>query len=97
MGWISDLLTPLYAPLGTTSNYSAIANLHTLQITTAPDKPFSSLMSRQQQFRGNGFEQWRFFSFPRSGTLVTAAGAELLSMSTQLQRHLFSVSLAELD
>jgi hypothetical protein len=26
--------------LGTTSNYSAIANLHTLQITTAPAKPF---------------------------------------------------------
>jgi hypothetical protein len=30
----------LYTPLGTTSNYSAIANLHTLQIATAPPKLF---------------------------------------------------------
>jgi hypothetical protein len=35
MDWILDLLTTQYAPLGTTSNYSAIAKLHTLQITTA--------------------------------------------------------------
>jgi hypothetical protein len=36
MNWILDLLRPL----GTTSNYSAIANLHTLQITTARAKTF---------------------------------------------------------
>jgi hypothetical protein len=30
----------LHTPLGTTSNYSAIANFHALQITTAPSKPF---------------------------------------------------------
>jgi hypothetical protein len=36
MGWILDLLTRL----GTTSNYSAIADLHTLQFTTIPAKPF---------------------------------------------------------
>jgi hypothetical protein len=30
----------LYTQLRTTSNYSAIANLNTLQITTAPDKSF---------------------------------------------------------
>jgi hypothetical protein len=35
----------IYWPLGTTSNYSAIANVHTLQNTTAPAKPFSSLLS----------------------------------------------------
>jgi hypothetical protein len=35
-----DLLT-IYTPLGTTSNYSTVANLHTLQITTAPAKSFS--------------------------------------------------------
>jgi hypothetical protein len=29
-----------HTPLGTRSNYSAIANLHTLQITTAPTNPF---------------------------------------------------------
>jgi hypothetical protein len=30
----------LYTQLGTTSNYSATANLHNSQITTAPVKPF---------------------------------------------------------
>jgi hypothetical protein len=36
MDWILNLLTPL----GTTSNYSATADLHTLQFNTAPAKPF---------------------------------------------------------
>jgi hypothetical protein len=34
LDWILDLLTQL----GTTSNYNAIANLHTLQITAAKTK-----------------------------------------------------------
>jgi hypothetical protein len=51
MDWILDLLTQL----GTTSNYSAIANLHTLQTTTAPAKPLYSLLILQQQLTGNGF------------------------------------------
>jgi hypothetical protein len=40
--WIGelDLLTYFYTPLGTTSNYNATANLHSSQITTAPNKPF---------------------------------------------------------
>jgi hypothetical protein len=36
-----DLLTT-YTPLGTTSNYSASANLHNSQITAAPAKPFAA-------------------------------------------------------
>jgi hypothetical protein len=32
----------VYKAFGTTSNYSAIANLHPLEITTAPAKPFSA-------------------------------------------------------
>jgi hypothetical protein len=44
----------LYTPLGTTRNYSAIANLHTLQITTASARPFSSLLCLHQPFSGNG-------------------------------------------
>jgi hypothetical protein len=40
-----DLLTYFYTPLGTTSDYSIIANLHILQITTAQAKPFSNLLS----------------------------------------------------
>jgi hypothetical protein len=45
----------LYTPLGTTSNYRAIANLQSLQITTTPAKPFSSLLCAHQPFHGNGF------------------------------------------
>jgi hypothetical protein len=40
MYWILDLLTNLYTPLGTISNYSATANLHNSQITTALAKHF---------------------------------------------------------
>jgi hypothetical protein len=35
--------------------YSAIANLHTLQITTAPAKSFASLLCLHQPFPGNNF------------------------------------------
>jgi hypothetical protein len=42
--WTAEWIDHLYTPLGTTSNYSAIAILYTLQITTAPAKPFSSLL-----------------------------------------------------
>jgi hypothetical protein len=40
--WWMDLLTPLYTQLGSTSNYSGIADFHTLQITTVPAKSFPS-------------------------------------------------------
>jgi hypothetical protein len=39
-GLVNGFIDLLYTPLGTTSNYSATFNLHTLQITTAPAKPF---------------------------------------------------------
>jgi hypothetical protein len=41
-GWIGEWI---YWPLGTTSNYSATANLHSSQITTAPSRLFQSTMS----------------------------------------------------
>jgi hypothetical protein len=47
----SDLLTPLE----TASNYGATAGLHILKITTAPAKPFLSLVCLNQLFPGNGF------------------------------------------
>jgi hypothetical protein len=50
--WIVGFIDHLYTPLGT-STYSAIADLHTLQITAAPAKPFSSLRCHQP-FPGNG-------------------------------------------
>jgi hypothetical protein len=37
---MTGFIDHLNAPLGTTSNYNAIATLHTLQITTAPAKHF---------------------------------------------------------
>jgi hypothetical protein len=39
--WIvNGFIDRLYPPLGTTSNYKAIANLHTLQINATPVKLF---------------------------------------------------------
>jgi hypothetical protein len=61
--WIID---HLYAPLETTSNCSAVADLYTSQITAPPAKPFCSPLSLQQPFPRNGFWQWRFLSFPLS-------------------------------
>jgi hypothetical protein len=37
---------------------------------------FSSLLCLHQPFPGNGFQQWRFFSFTRSGPLFTYSHAE---------------------
>jgi hypothetical protein len=58
----------LYTLLGTTNNYSAIADFHTLQITTR---------CIHQPFPGNGFQQCRFFSFTRPGSIFTASHTEL--------------------
>jgi hypothetical protein len=41
---VNEFIEYLYTPLGTTSNYSVIANLHTLQINIAPAWHFSSLL-----------------------------------------------------
>jgi hypothetical protein len=59
--------------------FTALSVIHTLQITITHAKPFSSLLYLHQSFHSFGFWQWRFFSFTRSGPLVTAAPAELLS------------------
>jgi hypothetical protein len=54
--WIGEwIYYDLYTPLGTASNYSAIANLHTLEITVAPAKPFCSLQCLQQPSLSSGF------------------------------------------
>jgi hypothetical protein len=51
MDWILDLLTQL----GTTSNYTAIGDLHTLQTTVAKHYVFSSNQRLQKPFPGNGY------------------------------------------
>jgi hypothetical protein len=45
----------IHSRLGTTSNYSATANLHNSQITTTPAKPISSLLCLHQPIPCNGF------------------------------------------
>jgi hypothetical protein len=52
--WWIGFIDHLYTPLGTTSNYSAVANLNTLYITTTPAKHFPSLLRLQQSFPSNG-------------------------------------------
>jgi hypothetical protein len=54
-GLVNGFIDHLCTPVGTTSNFSAIASLHTLQITAAPAKPFSSMLRLHQPFPGNGF------------------------------------------
>jgi hypothetical protein len=78
-----DIYTFLNTQLGTTSNYSATGNLHNSQITTAPAKPFPDFCLNQL-YPGNGFQQWKFFSFKLSGPLFTASRAELTIFSNFL-------------
>jgi hypothetical protein len=54
-GLVNGFIDHLYTPLGATSNYRVIANLYSLQITTAPTKPFSSLLCLHQPLPGKGF------------------------------------------
>jgi hypothetical protein len=73
---VNEFTDHLYPLLGTASNCRAISNLHTLQITTAPTKPFSSHLCLHHPFPSNGFYQWRFFSLPRLGPVFTVSHAE---------------------
>jgi hypothetical protein len=45
MEWTIGFIDTLYTPLGTTSNYSAIADLHTSQFTSANNSVLSLLQS----------------------------------------------------
>jgi hypothetical protein len=75
-GLVIGFIDHLYTKLRTMSSYSTTTNLHNVQIT-APTKHFSILLCFLQPFPGNGFWQWRFFSFMLSGPLFTASHAEL--------------------
>jgi hypothetical protein len=44
--WMIGFIDFLYTPLGTTGNYSAIADLHTLQFTVTHTLEFSAFISR---------------------------------------------------
>jgi hypothetical protein len=68
MGWILDLLTTWvhHSELQFTDNWHTQTNVLSLLVSTS-------------RFLATHLTQWRFFSFPRSGRLFTAARAELLS------------------
>jgi hypothetical protein len=75
----------LHTRLGTTCNYSAIANLHNSQITIAAAKPFPACCLHQP-FSGSRFQQWTFFSFKRSSLLWTRLPPNwLFSLQTPVQ------------
>jgi hypothetical protein len=46
LDWMIGFTDALYTPLGTTGNYSAIADLHTLQFTVTHALGFSVFTSR---------------------------------------------------
>jgi hypothetical protein len=52
---VNGFIDHFYTPLGTTSNYSAIADLRNSQITTAPAKLFSSMLCFHQLLPRTGF------------------------------------------
>jgi hypothetical protein len=73
-----------FIPLGTKSNSSVIVNLHTLQITIVPAKLFPAccvFISRSLAMA----------SISENSSVSRAQ--DILSTTTQLQRHLFSASL----
>jgi hypothetical protein len=96
-GLANGFIDHLYTPLGTTSNYSAIPNLHILQITAAPAKssPACSVSNS------------RSLATPANNWDSSATRAQVVSsqppvqnshqLSTELQRPLFLASLAELN
>jgi hypothetical protein len=95
--WIGEWIDPLYTPLGTASNHNTIAELHTLQITIAPAKPFPVcciFTSRSLATASNSGDA----SVSRAQVLLSQPPVQnFCQLLTQLQRHLFSASLAELN
>jgi hypothetical protein len=86
LDWIIGFIDHCNTQLVITLNYSAVANLHILEITTTPAKSFPAGYLHKP-FPGNSFYQWRFFSFTLSGPLFSASLPELnsqLTLSPQL-------------
>jgi hypothetical protein len=88
-----DLISDLLTSPGTTSTYSVISNLHTLQIAAANTKPppacsvfnSRSLAASHAQVLLSQQPMPNSYQFPRLTTI------------NKLWRHIFSASLTELD
>jgi hypothetical protein len=81
MKWILDLLTHLYTSLGNTSNI-ALPLISTLYKSLLQTQVFSSPQCPHQSFPSNGCDQWRFFSYPRSGPSCPANIPQLNSFNS---------------
>jgi hypothetical protein len=62
-GLVIRFIDHLYTRLGTTSNYSASANLHSSQITTAPASSFPACCVSTSRSLVTASNSWDFFSF----------------------------------
>jgi hypothetical protein len=77
-----------FIPLGTTSNYSAIANLHTLQIATAPAKLFPTccvFISRSLTTASNSGNSSASRSQDLLSTVNSTTAPSLLSLPCRAQ------------
>jgi hypothetical protein len=96
MDWILNLLTTLR----TTNNYSATANLHTLQITTVPAKPFPPcclLTNHSLATASNSGDSSASCVQVLLSQLPVQNFSQFSQLPTELQRHLFLASLVELN
>jgi hypothetical protein len=91
--WMIGFIAHFITRLGSTSNYSAIINLHNSQFITAPAKQFPAccVFTSRSPAKAENSSASRPQVLPLP-TLVLPA-----IPSTELDRHLFSASLAELN
>jgi CBS domain containing-hemolysin-like protein len=82
----------LYTPPRITSNYSALANLHTLQITTAPATHFPACCVLTSFSLATAYNSGKS-SASRAQVIVSRPSVQKsCQLSTQLQRLLYSSS-----
>jgi hypothetical protein len=99
MVWVIGFIDHLFTTLGTTSNYSATANLYTLQITAAPDKLLPACCVLTSLFLATASNSG-YYSASRAQALPSPNLVQnwLPTIpSTELDRHLFPAPLAALN
>jgi hypothetical protein len=79
LDWLIGFTDYLYTPHRTTGNYSAIANLHNSQFTTARAKPFPACCVFISAVLRQRLQQCRLFSLPRLRRSFTGSRTGLLA------------------